>query len=157
MDSSSWIHPLHMTYSYFVFIFMLWYTASHLWSYPGSPVLIDSEILTMVVSSNKAKSPLGFFEISWWHNDKGLSPDELEKWQYLLGEISSWNIVMQCFCFHFNRKSLDVCKLVLRVESTIINGLCVVIFFTVNQIILTWQLGINFDLFKEKDDYTPCM
>ena len=64
---------------------------------------------------------------------------------------------MQCFCFHFNRKSLDVWKLVLRVESTIINGLCVVIFFTVNQIILTWQLGINFDLFKEKDDYTPYM
>ena len=31
--------------------------------HPGSPVLIVSEILTMVVRGNKVKSSLGFFEI----------------------------------------------------------------------------------------------
>ena len=57
--------------------------------------------MTVVIGSNNVKkSWLGFFEILWWHNDIGSSPDELAKWQYLLGEISNWKIIMQYFVFN---------------------------------------------------------
>ena len=37
-----------------------------------------------------------FFEILWWDNDIKPSPDELAKWQHLLGEFPSCDIVTQC-------------------------------------------------------------
>ena len=44
-------------------------------------------VVIMVVSGNKVRSWLGFFEILWWHNDRGPSPDELAKRQHLFSCI----------------------------------------------------------------------
>ena len=50
-------------------------------------LVIASEILTIVGNGNKVRSWLGFFEILWPNNDTEPSPDELAKWQYLVGRI----------------------------------------------------------------------
>ena len=52
-------------------------TTVHYWSYPGSPVLIVSKILTMVVSATKSNRDFNFLEIVWCQ--KGT--DGFRKWQ----------------------------------------------------------------------------
>ena len=102
------------------FILSMCTTYSHFFSYfhasmhsltvvvmPCSPLIIVSEILTMVDSVNKLKSWLGFFEILWWYNDPRPSPDELAKWQHFTGEFTIgwqpiWDLAASDFSFVLN-------------------------------------------------------
>ena len=85
-----WIHLLHVIYKcLYVHALM---QASYLLSCPGLPVLIVSEILTMVVGGNKVKSWHPFFEIC--SDDDSIDPwaDKLPEMAASYRAISSWMI-----------------------------------------------------------------
>ena len=54
----------HLNYLHFVYDAKLCYTASHLWSCPGSSVLIVIEILTIVVSATRLNHKLDSLKCS---------------------------------------------------------------------------------------------
>ena len=88
--------PAALIRSHFIYIFMLWFTASHLWSCPGSFVLIISEILTMVLVTIRSNHDLDSLKYCSDIEPSSDSSDKLAEWQHLLGGIPTWMIITQC-------------------------------------------------------------